>query len=634
MRILKLALLVSLSFYNWSGAQQHKKMLLQNLDEFTSDNGNWKVIGEITVDPDVDILSFIKAQAEPLTRKEIRKRRRNDYVEPKPIKTKTGTGILYNDFGMENNKNLISTWEHGDIKLKMDIMIPKGSNSGIYLQGRYEIQLYDSWGIQTPKFSDLGGIYRNWLEEPDKRFPGIAPLSNASKAPGLWQTLFLHFEAPRFDNSGIKIKNARLVSVELNGVQIHSNIEIPFVTGGAISTEEAETGPLMIQGDHGPVAFRNMEYTLLSDLQLQLTDIEYNKYLGEFKYLEDLVTATPTEKGELQAIDINAIGEEDNYGVIFKGKLKVPNSDEYIFNVGYTGGVELKIGNKSILKNNSAEHEGVEVDTVSLAKGEHTFQLINIKSAGWRQPKLGCTVRTIASNLKHLHTADSYAPQASGVSPIYVGKDVRPQLLRGFVNFEGDGKRLTHTIGIGMPSGLNFVYNLDGGGLIGVWRGDFVDATPMWHNRGNGSFIPKGNVQWTYLDQPLTELSDMNMEFPSKATSDFKSHGYRIDPENGYPTFIYDFKGVGVENKIIPSNDHKSLINQLNFSGQVGQNWYYKLGEGDIVSLDPLRYAIDGFQYFVVLNENMPKPVIREINGTSELLLPIHSNEIEYKIVW
>jgi hypothetical protein len=152
----------------------------------------------------------------------------------------------------------LSNQEHGDLELELEVMLPRGSNSGIYLQGRYEVQLLDSWGVKNPKFGDIGGIYRNWENEKGKIYMGKAPLSNPAKAPGLWQKFKISFRAPRFDAAGNKIENARFVYVDLNGVRIHDNVEVPLPTGGPIENNEKPTGPLMIQGDHGPVAIRNI----------------------------------------------------------------------------------------------------------------------------------------------------------------------------------------------------------------------------------------------------------------------------------------------------------------------------------------------------------------------------------------
>jgi len=143
--------------------------------------------------------------------------------------------------------DLYSEQKFGDCLLTIEVMVPKGSNSGIYLMGNYEIQVLDSFGKDNNAGpGDMGGIYG-----------AAAPKNPKYKAPGEWQKFEIHFVAPKFED-GKKVANARFVKMVLNGVTIHENVEVKGVTGGAMSAEAA-TGPLMFQGDHGPVAFRNIE---------------------------------------------------------------------------------------------------------------------------------------------------------------------------------------------------------------------------------------------------------------------------------------------------------------------------------------------------------------------------------------
>jgi hypothetical protein len=119
----------------------------------------------------------------------------------------------------------------------------------VYFQGQYEVQILDSFGKKDAdlKYGDLGGIYNT-----------APPRTNASKAPGEWQTLEVVFRAPRFDAAGKKTENARFVRVVLNGTVVHENVEVKEPTTASLGGPEKPRGPLMLQGDHGPVAFRNL----------------------------------------------------------------------------------------------------------------------------------------------------------------------------------------------------------------------------------------------------------------------------------------------------------------------------------------------------------------------------------------
>lgn len=172
-----------------------------------------------------------------------------------------GDAILYN--GAEGKTtNMTSKSDHGDVELEIEFMIPKSSNSGIYLMGRYEIQILDSYGKPDEGLSasDCGGIYERWDEskpEGAKGYEGTAPATNASTAPGTWQTYHIQFRAPRFDAAGNKTENARFLRVVHNGVVIHEDVEVTGPTRGGASGPEAPRGPVTVQGDHGPIAFRS-----------------------------------------------------------------------------------------------------------------------------------------------------------------------------------------------------------------------------------------------------------------------------------------------------------------------------------------------------------------------------------------
>lgn len=604
-----------------------EQLSLKNMTGFKHQAGNWQIVGDVIMNRDIDIHKHTDTR-----KKRKRKKKRNE--TPKAVTFTEGIGVLLNNFQESKKDNLITSWEHGDIYLEMEVMLPKGSNSGIYLQGRYELQLKDSWGVKTPKFSDIGGIYRNWESEPGKIFRGIAPLSNPAKAPGLWQKLKINFKAPRFDTTGKKISNAKFVYVDLNGVRIHNNIEVHLPTGGPISNEETAMGPLMIQGDHGAVAFRNIHYQTKSDSKVEVSNISYKTFKGNYKGLEDLSNAKIVFEGTSKFIDVNLTDEEDAYGIIFNGTLNIPENDTYSFIVGYTGGVELYIDNKSLDKINYSDHGGELIKKVHLTKGIHSFLLKNIKSAGWRAPRLGLTVATETTNPKNFHVFDSYPTHINSVSPIYVQPGAKPRLLRGFVSFKGNGKRLSHTIGVGTPEGVNYVYDLKSGNIIGAWRGNFIDATPMWHDRGDGSFNPNGAVQWTFLNQPVAELINTNSPFPETAEApDFISKGYTIDNHTGLPIFKQIYKGVEIKNKIIPDSNNTYLKNEITFSKTGLTNWYYKLASGNVKKLIDGSYAVGDNEYYIKLKSGQT-PTIREVNGETELIISVDGSTINYEIIW
>ena len=184
--------------------------------------------------------------------------------DPKALDWEPGEGEIVN--GPTGKTEYLRTkLEHGDIEAHIEFMVPQGSNSGVYFMGRYEIQILDSWGVKKLGFGDCGGIYERPRREGGG-FEGRPPLVNASRKPGEWQTFDVIFRAPRFDENGEKIANAVFVKVVHNGVLVHENQE---VTGPTRSAEheydpEVPLGPLRLQGDHGPVAYRNIRIRSLN----------------------------------------------------------------------------------------------------------------------------------------------------------------------------------------------------------------------------------------------------------------------------------------------------------------------------------------------------------------------------------
>lgn len=611
-----------------------EKIELNNLNDFKDQVGNWQIVGEVAINRNIDVHDIENHSPEVKSKKRKKRNKKKELAIPKPITFKPGTGILLNINDKEKNDALVTNWEHGDLLLELEVLLPKGSNSGIYFQGRYELQLKDSWGVKNPLGSDMGGFHNNWEKDSDKIFRGVPPSSNASKAPGLWQKYKVHFQAPRFNDAGKKISNAKFISVELNGVRIHSNVEVPTYTGGPIEKNEVQKGPLLIQGNHGPVAIRNFKYQLLKESSVELSSLAYITYKGAFKGVDELHDRSKVAAGKTNKIDVLSIGEEDEYGIMYIGTLNVEDEDDYTISVGYTGGVKLIIDNKKLLENNSSSAQGLLKAEMKLSKGKHKFILINIKSAAWRAPKLGLSIKSKSSNSKDFHAYDSYPPSVNSTTPIFVSAESKPRLLRAFVAFKGNGKRLSHTIGVATPAGLNYVYDLSSANVVGVWRGDFVDATPMWHNRGDGSFKPRGAVQWTFLNQSIAQLETANSTFPETgAAPEFVSKGYTISKESSLPIFIHDYKGVSIENKITSNQSDTYLIREVNFSKTGLTNWYMKMASGKIVKNLDGSYTIGDGEYYINILSNQT-PIIREANGETELVLAVDGSPVKYEIIW
>lgn len=462
------------SAQNSRGLQQ--QISLNDLSAFKNPTPNWSIAGSVMA----------------------------DFDKPETMTKKDGRGILVNIHGKGKNEDIFTNMEHGDIDLSVDFMMPRGSNSGIYLQGRYEIQLLDSWGKQALTSGDLGAIYERWDESRPAGqfgFDGVAPRINVSRAPGLWQNIRIQFQAPKFDAAGKKIANARVVRIMLNGVTIIENAVLQAPTRGSAFANEAAMGPLRLQGDHGPVAFKN---------------IRYNTHVNT---------------------------------MIVDGSRQVWDSND---------------------------------------------------------------------------------------KPVYVNVKGEPVVFRSFVDIPG--KRVTHSASVGLLNNVSFGFDLEQGTIYQIWKGGFLDASPMWLSRGDGNARAIGSVI-NLDDKPsLALIHQDNQAWPDTLEKGvYRQKGYELD-EAGVPTFKYIFDGININDKTT-SEDGKMLTRKISVDGPAApKDLFARVTEGsDIVDLGNGLYAVNDFAYYVQLDKGV-KPVIRTSPKGKEMLLPIKNTDkgtwTQYSLIW
>ena len=445
---------------------------LNDLRAFKDPGKSWRIVGNVTADLNkLNILNISQ-----------------------------GSGILVNLPDKKNHGiDLFTNAEYGDIDLELDYMMARGSNSGIYLQGRYELQLEDTWGLIRPTSGNNGGIYERWDDsrpEGDKGYGGYAPRQNASRAPGLWQHLKISFQAPRFDGGGKKILAAKMIRVELNGVLIHENVELAGPTRGGLDKENV-TGPLRIQGDHGAVAFRNIKVT----------------------------------------------------------NFDLPRPEE------------------------------------------------------------------------------NETTRSNRVYPILVEASANP-VFRSFMDLP-NGPRVVHAVSVGSEERVHYTYDMDTGMILQVWRGGFLDATPMWHSRGDGSSRPVGAVQ--RFGNPVLMVAKLSSPQSAWKTdtagTGFRPKGYVLD-NNDKPVFHYRTNGMMVTDAM------KALINGEGISREItiqnpAQNLYVRLAEGaTIVEIEKGMYLIDNNSYYLRMDDaGRAKPIVRDANGSKELIIPM-GGKLKYSILF
>ena len=178
---------------------------------------------------------------------------------PRGLAGKPGTGVMINGT-TGRTKSLVTKQAFVDVEVSLEFMVAKGSNSGLIFHGNYEIQILDSHGIEKPTAGHCGGIYPRAEALPTYHHidEGSPPRVNAAKPAGQWQSLNIIFKSPRFDDSGKKTAHAKFVRVVHNGQVIQENHEVPYACGTNWDRKQHPRGPIIIQGDYGPIAVRNV----------------------------------------------------------------------------------------------------------------------------------------------------------------------------------------------------------------------------------------------------------------------------------------------------------------------------------------------------------------------------------------
>ena len=600
----------------------YKTIPLTDLSAFKPTAGNWKIASDVTY----------------------------DWKESGKGKITAGSGIVVNDLSGKAKDHLVTLVEHGDIDLELDFMMEKGSNAGIYLQGRYEIQMFDSWGITPVKSTDCGAIYERWDDlRPAGRqgYEGHPPAQNVSRAPGLWQHYRIEFRAPRFDNNGKKTENARFVKVVHNGVVIHENVEVTGPTRASIFSDEKSIGPIVIQGDHGPVAIRNIKYKAYTLDKVTLSDLTLNAYEGKFSSLAELNAGKPAAEMKIDLLQHQGTETMDNYGGKINGTINIPKTGRYYINLNLkwipddthpehpNGGGELKIGNKTIIAIDGRKN-GKGFAEIDLNAGQYPMQLNYYKLFGhWYQRANDIVFGIEGPGIAHSNL-NAVLLFAEAVGAITVPWRSEPVMVRSFVNH--GGKKKTHVISVSEAPGISYSYDLERGNLLQCWRGDFVETTLMWHERGEPQLAePLGSVL-VFPGRPVVALlKDKNVAWPDSSAY-YNYQGYDVN-STGHPIIKYSIGNLNVRESLVVEDAGQKLSHTVSVSSTESNEVWSKLAEAStIIRLPNGLYAVNEKEYYIQI-PNKSEPLIRKgSDNRMELLVPIklkdNTGSFKYSIIW
>jgi hypothetical protein len=267
--------------------------------------------------------------------------------------------------------------------------------------------------------------------------------------------------------------------------------------------------------------------------------------------------------------------------------------------------------------------------TAVLPAGEVPFELLYSKTMDWGRPALG--LRIAGPGVREFLISEEILSEE--IDPILVDVKERP-VLRSFIDLPGN-HRVTHAVSVGSPTQLHYTYDLDNGAIVQLWRGGFLDATPMWHERGDGSSKAIGSIQ--YFGKPTTAMARLSSEQAPWTTdttgTSFRPKGYQLD-QNSEPTFLYQIYGANIQDAIRIIENGKGLRRELSVQNPAAGLVARLVEAARIEEIGKGMYLVDDKAYYVRLEETSgAKPVVRNVGGGQELVIPMQG-KLTYSILY
>lgn len=609
-----LLLFAGLSVVAFPMAFGQEVLALEDLSAFADPSPNWQIAGSVQA----------------------------DFTQNEVLSSEPGTGILVNLPTSKANSDLYTAFAHQDADVELEFMMARHSNSGIYLQGQYEIQLLDSHGKTTVTYGDCSGIYQRWDESRgagNEGYQGHPPRVNVAKAPGLWQKLAISFRAARFSPGGEKIENAKILSIHLNGQLVHQNVTMTGPTRGSDYSYDIPKGPIRIQGDHGPVAFRNVQVNSYDSPPVTHNNLAYQVYTGTFNRLPNLSTLSPVASGSMEKLTAEVVEESDKFIMQVNGMMTFPRSGTYTFDMNTLGNGQLAVDGKEVISYGWWAQTG----TVEVEAGQLPFEIIYHKRDSWYNNGLALLVSGPGLRSQALHVLGSM-PLGSPVSPIYVDAEASPRILRSFMDYEDEegARRIPHAISVGNQSGLHFTYDPDRAAMVQGWKGDFLDATPMWQDRGDGSSRPRGAVESMGGTAGMAVAAESETAWPDEIPASLGYHfmGYTTEADNdGNPVFHYQLGESMVTDEWKASETASGLERHFAIEGNVPDGTQLRIASGTAIvkTASPkgsTMYEIDQ-RYYASIPSGVKTKVI-ERGGLQYLVIDLSSQNspLTYSLIW
>ena len=226
----------------------------------------------------------------------------------------------------------------------------------------------------------------------------------------------------------------------------------------------------------------------------------------------------------------------------------------------------------------------------------------------------------------------SVAQNRKRPDPVYIDA-TENILVRSFIDLPVGG-RVTHSVNVGSPTKVHYTYDLDKGAIVVVWRGDFLNASSMWIERGDGSSRIRG--KGTYFGKPALTLAKLSSDqaawIADTAGTAYKAKGYQLD-EAGLPTFMYQLHGVQINDATKVMANAEGIQRQISAKGTTTGMYARLAAAKQIIKLSDGLYSVDDKAYQIRLDDAGVKPILRVNGDSQELLVPFQS-QLTYSIIF
>lgn len=543
---------------------------LENLSAFDAPSAGWKLTPEVMMSPTNGTVMS------------------ND---------KKGGGILVGTAG----QTIKTKANMQDLRLRFDFMLAPGAQAYVILPGNQRVLLADMPPTAAPGSSTSG-------------YTGQFPIMNATKAPGLWQTVEIAYDA-----STTQPNVARVNSVTLNGSLVQQGSYRPLPK--ALAGKE----PIAFEVVKGTVAFRNIGYQELGNRRpLSVSNITYKLYTDSWK------TEQPKElerEGSTPEITQELGNGHKEFQLFFEGDMEVEEAGNYVFTVIHSGpNTRLTVDGEEVVSVAESRSQDTHPGRINLEKGTHRFKLLYARFP-WFPPGLSVSV-TKAGIRPYDLTALSSLPVPKPKPYLGVDPENGPEMIRSFVFYQDEKQKRTHVLSVGNPAGWHYTVDLNRGALLQGWRGPFADVTEMWYQRGEPQLLKTAGLTVDVSGKSsYAALQNNSAAWPDSANLNYL--GYRLTAD-GVPTLRYAFGSTTLTDRL--SADDKGLTRKISVEGNAPSGMYAMLGAGDsITMLEKGLYRVDD-RYYIRLDKNA-RPMQRNSAGKQELLLPL-GGEVTYSLFW